>query len=169
MTIQHIGTRALTLYIPEHELVDLALNPAAIGRAEALELLALALEKKHLTGWETAELEVYTGTHAVLLFARRKSGSPRHFYFADFEQLVTGAHLCSDALPSILCRWGRGYVLTVYPFAGDRPPAVLSEYGADLGSSVYLAAHLIEQGAALLPTGALACLRNYFAPINSGY
>jgi len=165
MTIQRIGTRAITLYIPEHELLDLALNPAAIGRAEALELLALALEEHRLADWETAELEVYVGGRAVLLFARRKSGSPRHFYFTDFERLVTVSHLCPDALPSTLCRWKRGYLLTVYPFEGDRPPAVLSEYGAEMGSSAHLAAHLIEQGAALVSAGALLCLRVHFLPL----
>jgi len=165
MTIQHIGTRAITLYIPEQELRSLNFSPDAIGRPEAMELLALALDKRHLTGWEAAELEVYAGVNAILLFARRKSGSPRHVYFADFEALVTAAHLCPDVLPSTLCRWADGYILTVYPFEGDAPPAVLSEYGQELGSSAYLSAHLVEQGAALVPAGALACLRAHFTPV----
>ena len=165
MTIQHIGTRAITLYIPEKELRSLNLSPNAIGQAEAMELLALALEEKHLPGWEAAELEVYTGTDAILLFARRKSGSPRHVYFDDFETLITAAHLCPDVLPSILCRWRGGYILTVYPFEGDASPAVLSEYGQDLGGSACLATHLIEQGAALVSNGALACLRAHFPPM----
>jgi hypothetical protein len=165
MIIQHIGTRAISLYIPEQELRDLDICPAAIGRAEALELLSRALAEKHLVGWEAAELEIYPGKNAVLLFARRKSGSPRHFLFRDFEDLLTAAHLCPDVLPSLLCRIKAGYLLTVYPFEGDLPPAVLCEYGEALGSSAYLPAHLLEQGAALLPTGALACLRTHFAPI----
>ena len=164
MKIQHIGTRAITLYIPEQELAALNLHPAAIGRPEAMELLALALEKSHpVSGWEAAELEVYTGKSAVLLFARRRAGSPRHFVFAAFEQLVTASHLCPDTLPSMLSRGAGGYILTVYPFEGDRPPAVLSEYGEELGSCAYLPAHLLEQGATLIPTGALACLRTHFA------
>ena len=164
MTIQHIGNRAITLYIPEHELRDLALHPAAIGKAEALELLALAFEDHRLDGWETAELEIYTGHSAVLLFARRKSGSPRHFIFDDFEQLIQAAHLCKDALPSVLCRREGKYILTVYPFEGDAPPSVLSEYGQELCASAYLTTHLIEQGTALLPLGALTHLREHFAP-----
>ena len=165
MTIQHIGTRALALYIPEQELAAMNLHPAAIGKAEAMELLALALEEKQMARWEAAELEVYTGGRAVLLFARRKSGSPRHFYFREFEELVTAANLCPDALPSVLCSVKGGYLLTVYPFEGDHPPSALTEYGEALGGGVYLTAHLLEQGAALLPTGALACLRAHFAPI----
>jgi len=164
MTIQHIGTRAISLYIPEHELRALDLSPTAIGRPEALGLLTLALEETQLSGWETAELEVYTGLDAVLLFARRKSGSPRHFYFTDFEALITASHLCQDALPSVLCRWGGGYILTVYPFEGDRPPAVLSEYSEELGSSAHLPAHLLEQGRGLLPSFALLSLRAHFPP-----
>ena len=162
MTIQHIGTRAITLYIPEQELRMFNFSPDAIGRPEAMQLLALALDERHLTAWEAAELEVYAGTDAVLLFARRKSGSPRHVYFDDFEALIAAAHLCPDVLPSTLCQWKDGYILTVYPFEGDMPPAVLSEYGQELGSSAYLSAHLIEQGAALVPNGALACLRTHF-------
>ncbi|MCL2569425.1 MAG: adaptor protein MecA [Oscillospiraceae bacterium] len=162
MTIQHIGKRAITLYIPEHELVDLAMSPAAIGKPEALKLLEIALEDHGFDGWETAELEIYAGQSAVLLFARRKSGSPRHFYFGEFEQLISAAHLCPEALPSTLCRLKGGYLLTVYPFEGDAPPPILSEYGQELGSSAYLTAHLAEQDAALLPTGALARLRTHF-------
>jgi len=164
MTIQRIGTGAITLYIPEHELRDLNLSPAEIGQSEALELLALALKEDRLTGWEAAELEVYAGKCAVLLFARRKSGSPRHFFFDDFEALITASHLCPEALPSILCQAKGGYLLTIYPFEGDLPPAALCEYGEAFGNSVYLSAHLIEQGAALLPTGALGCLREHFPP-----
>jgi len=164
MTIQHIGTRAITLYIPEQELLALNLQPAAIGRPEAMELLALALEEKHLDDWEAAELEIYTGGRAVLLFARRKSGSPRHFYFCEFEGLITAVSLCPDALPSMLSKANGGYILTVYPFEGDRPPAVLTEYGEELGGSAHLPAHLLEQGAVLLPSGALASLRAHFAP-----
>jgi len=165
MMIQHIGTRAISLYISEQELKALDLTPAAVGRGEALELLALALEERHLTSWEAAELEIYVGNSAVLLFARRRSGSPRHYYFADFELLITASHLCPDALPSSLCRGGGGYVLTVYPFEGDTPPAVLSEYGQELGSSAYLPTHLTEQGSALLQSGALAQLRAHFSPV----
>jgi len=153
----------MSLYINEHELTELNLRPSSIGREEARWLLAIALEEKHLIGWEAAELEVYAGASAVLLFARRKSGSPRHFRFTDFEQLVTAAHLCRDILPSTLCRRDGGYLLTVYPFEGDTPPMVLSEYGQEAGSSAYLSAHLTEQGAALLPAHALARLREHFA------
>jgi len=163
MTIQHIGTRAITLYLSERELTERNLHPAAIGRTEALELLALALEERRLADWEAAELEVYAGANAVLLFIRRKSGSPRHFYFADFEALIIAAHLCQDVLSSALFRVAGGYVLTVYPFEGDPPPSVFSEYGEDWGGSVYLLAHLIEQETALIPTGALASLRTHFA------
>jgi len=168
MIIQHIGTRAISLYIPEQELREMDINPAAIGRAEALELLAMAFQESRLSGWEAAELEIYTGKDAVLLFARRKSGSPRHFYFADFEELVTAAHLCPDELPSLLCRARGGYLLTVYPFEGDLPPAVLCEYGEALGSSAYLPTHLEEQGAALLPADAISRLRAHFLPARLG-
>ena len=162
MTIQHIGTRAISLYIPEQELRALALSPAAIGQREALALLTKALAENHLPGWEAAELEIYTGKSAVLLFARRKSGSPRHFYFSDFEELITAAHLCPETLPSILCRAEGGYLLTVYPFEGERPPSVLCEYGQEFGGSPYLSFHLMEQGDVLLPSGALALLRGHF-------
>ncbi|MCL2589090.1 MAG: hypothetical protein FWD84_06745, partial [Oscillospiraceae bacterium] len=86
-------------------------------------------------------------------------------FFDDFEQLITAASLCPDELPSALSKVTGGYILTVYPFEGDQPPAVLAEYGAELGGSAYLPAHLFEQGAALLPSGALAALRAHFVPL----
>jgi len=164
MTVQQIGIRAMALYITEQELRARNLTPAAIGRREAEALLCTALEEANLDGWEVVELEVYTGKDAVLLFARRKSGAPQHFFFADFETLISAAHLCPETLPSALSLAPRGgYVLTVYPFEGDAHPAVLEEYGDPLGGSVYLVAHLLEQGAVLISAGALACLQGYFS------
>ena len=162
MTVSHIGNRAMSLYITDQELKALDLAPRKIGRKDALRLLAMALKESRLDGWEAAELEVFPGRDAVLLFARRKSGLPRHFRFSDFESLLAAAHLCPDALPSILCKHGDGYLLTVYPFEGDRPPAPLYEFGRELGQSVYLPAHLTEQGAVLIPAAALANLRMHF-------
>ena len=163
MTVSHIGNRAMSLYITEGELKALNLAPAQIGRDEALSLLAIALNENRLDGWEAAELEIYPGRDAVLLFARRKSGRPRHFWFSDFEYLVRAAHLCPDALPSVLCSVKGGYLLTVYPFEGDNPPAPLYEFGREFGQETYLIAHLLEQGAALMPSGALAHLQTHFA------
>ena len=163
MTISHIGNRAMSLYISAGELQALNLTPTQIGRTEAERLLEIALKENHLTGWEVAEFEVYPGRDAVLLFARRRSGQPRHFWFSDFEALIQAVHLCPDALPSALSRYQKGYLLTIYPFEGDHPPAPLHEFGQEMGNSVYLSAHLAEQGAVLLPSGALASLRMHFA------
>jgi len=164
MMIQHIGTRALSLYISNDELTQMAFEPEQIGSQEARQILAYALQEKCLGGWEAAELTVYSGRDALLLFARRRSGKPVHFFFSDFENLIQAAHLCSDPLPSSLSRVPGGYVLTVYPFEGETPPAVLREFGDQLAQGAYLAAHLIEQGAALLPNGALVQLREHFHP-----
>ncbi|MCL2828825.1 MAG: hypothetical protein FWD99_08845 [Oscillospiraceae bacterium] len=163
MMIQHIGTRALSLYITNQELTQMNFEPEQIGRQEARQILAHALEEKCLGSWEAAELTLYAGKDALLLFARRRSGKPVHFFFPDFEDLIQAAHLCPDPLPSGLSRVPGGYVLTVYPFEGETPPAVLREFGNQLGQGAYLAAHLTEQGAALLPTAALAQLREHFA------
>jgi len=168
MTVQHIGNRAMSLYISGEELTRFDLEPAQIGREEALRLLTIALAERRLDGWEAAELEVYPGSDSVLLFARRKSGAPKHFHFADFEALITAAHLCPDVLPSSLACVAGGYILTVYPFEGERPPAILSEFGSEMGSSVYLTAHLLEQGAGLLSASALQCLRRHFTPAIPG-
>ena len=165
MTIQHIGARAMSLYISKHELSERNLVPDNIDHDEALRLLRFALTEKHLDGWEAAELEVYPGRDSVLLFARRRSGLPRHYFFSDFEALVTAAHLCLDVLPSCLSRVSKGYILTVYPFEGEQPPAALLEFGVSLGNSTYLAAHLSEQEKVLLPTSALACIQEHFLPL----
>jgi len=162
MTINHIGTRAMSLYITKAELRTYHLTPDTIGREDAMSLLKLALKETHLDRWEAAELEVYPGKDSVLLFARRKSGVPQHFFFAAFETLVQAAHLAPDLLPSSLARTEGGYVLTVYPYEGDRPPAVFYEYGEPITGAPCLPSHWMEQGQMLIATSALACLRLNF-------
>ena len=163
MTISHIGARAISLYISESELKELNLIPGEIGLEEAKWLLARALEDKRLGGWEAAELTVYPGIDSVLLFARRRASAPCHFLFSDFETLITAAHICPEALPSSLSVVTEGYVLTVYPFEGETPPAVLYEFSKELENVPYLASHLREQDAVLLATSALSSLRTHFA------
>ena len=167
MTIQHIGDGAVALYINKSELQAFDLTPEKIGLAEAKLLLARALTGTRLTGWETAELTVFPGIDSVLLFARKEGSSPRHFFFSDFEALVTAAHFCPESLPSGLSRIPGGYVLTVYPFVGETPPAVLYEFSEELGNVPYLLPHLGEQGAALLPISALSYLRTHFPRMES--
>ena len=164
MTISQIGSRAMSLYITESELRELNLMPAEIGLKEAKWLLARALEDKREGSWEAAELTVYPGVDSVLLFARRRASAPCHFLFSDFEALITVSHLCPETLPSSLSAVPAGYVLTVYPFEGEMPPAVLYEFSRELGHAPYLASHLREQGASLLEGSALAYLRAHFAP-----
>jgi len=164
MTIQHIGTRAVSLYISGSELTELDLAPEEIGCKEARWLLAQALEQKRLGGWEAAELTVYPGVDSVLLFARRRADSPCYFFFSDFEALITAAHLCPETLSSTLSRFAPGYVLTVYPFEGEAPPPVLYEFATELSQTPYLALHLAEQGAVLFVHGAISRLRAHFAP-----
>jgi len=164
MTINHIGISAMSLHVTESELKTLSLSPEKIGKDEALSLLRLALTEKRLDDWEVAELEVYPGRDSVLVFARRRSGSPKHFLFRDFEALVQAAHLASDLLPSCLARTDDGYVLTVYPFEGDRPPAVLYEYGDAFAGTAYLTAHWKEQQQLLIEAEAISCLQAHFAP-----
>ena len=162
MTIQHIGSRAMSLYITESELMELDLKPEEIGLEEAKWLLARALEDGRLSGWEAAELTIYPGVDSVLLFARRRSGLPFHFFFSDFETLVALSHLCPDTLPSSLSRVRGGYVLTLYPFEGETPPAVVYEFSQEIGTAPYLVPHMKEQNALLLPVSALAYLRTHF-------
>ena len=88
MIVSHIGNRAMSLYITAPELYARNLSPESLNRADALDLLALALTESRLDGWEAAELELFPGREGVLLFARRKSGLPRHFQFFDFELLL---------------------------------------------------------------------------------
>ena len=163
MTISQIGARAISVYISESELKELNLVPDEIGLEEAKWLLARALEDKRLGGWEAAELTVYPGIDSVLLFARRRASAPCHFLFSDFETLITAAHLCPEALPSSLSMVTGAYVLTLYPFEGEMPPAVLHEFSKELENVPYLASHLREQGALLLEHAALYYLRAHFA------
>jgi len=162
MIISHIGNRAVSLYITEAELKERNLAIETINQDQVQCLLAVALRESRLDGWEAAELEVFPGRDAVLLFARRKSGVPRHLLFSDFETLLHAVRLCPDVLPSALSRTKGGYLLTAYPFEGENLPAVLYEFGRELGQSAYLTAHLKEQGETLLPVCAMASLRAYF-------
>ena len=164
MTIQHIGTRAMSLYITEGELKALNLALADIGPREARWLLNRALAEAQLKDWAAAEITLYPGVDSVLLFARRRAAAPCHFFFSDFETLITVSHLCPEALPSSLGRVQGGYVLTVYPFEGESPPTVLHEFSKELGRAPYFAVHQGEQGGELLSVSALAYLRAHFTP-----
>lgn len=165
MIIEHIGTRALSLYISGNDLQQWGLRPEQIGREEATRLLVSALDARQLSDWEIAELEVYPGRDSALLFARRRADAPCLFFFADFESLVRAAHLCPDALPSALCRIPEGYLLTIYPFEGDAPPVILHEFGIKLDYTPYLTPHLTEQNCTLIPFAALAHLKEAFYPL----
>jgi len=163
MVVSHIGNRAMSLYITKGELEERCLSIEALDRKKALSLLSDSLKENCLETWEAAELEIFSGHDAVLLFVRRKSGLPRHFWFSDFENLLHAVHACPDALPSALASVEDGYLLTVYPFEGDNPPAAFYEFGQELGQSAYLIAHLEEQGTALLASSAMAHLRFHFS------
>jgi len=152
----------MSLYITAPELYARNLSPESLNRADALDLLALALTESRLDGWEAAELELFPGREGVLLFARRKSGLPRHFQFFDFELLLQAVHTCPDTLPSTLARVQEGYLLTVYPFEGELPPSALYEFGTALGQNSYLEAHLTEQGEVLIPNAAMSALSTHF-------
>jgi len=152
----------MSLYITAPELEARNLCPQSLNRSDALDLLATALAESRLDGWEAAELELFPGREGVLLFARRKSGLPRHFHFFDFETLLQAVHTCPDALPSTLARVGNGYLLTVYPFEGESPPSALYEFGIALGQNTYLEAHLTEQGEVLIPNAAMSALCIHF-------
>ena len=162
MIVSHIGNRAMSLYITAPELQARSLCPQSLSRSDALDLLALALTENRLDGWEAAELELFPGREGVLLFARRKSGLPRHFHFSDFELLLQAVQACPDALPSTLARIEEGYLLTVYPFEGELPPFALYEFGIALGQNAYLEAHLTEQGEVLIPNAAMSALCTHF-------
>lgn len=163
MIVSHIGNRALSLYITAPELRVRNLTPESLNRTTALVLLKSVLAESRLDGWDAAELALFSGREGVLLFARRKSGLPRHFYFSDFESLLQAVHSAPDALPSSLFRAPKGYLLTIYPFEGDLPPAVFYEFGRERGQSTYLEAHLAEQDEVLIPDSAMLCLRMHFA------
>ena len=163
MIVSHIGNRALSLYITEAELQAHRLTPEQVDRTAALAFLQAALQEKRLDDWDAAELALFPGRSGLLLFARRKSGLPHHFFFSDFETLLCAVICVSDVLPSALSRVPAGYLLTVYPFEGELPPAVFYEFGDDLGSCAYLEAHLAEQEHVLLPDTAIARLRMHFA------
>lgn len=162
MIIQNIGNRALSLYIDEQELGTLGLSPLSVGLREARIILDRALEDKALDNWQTAEMEVYPGKDSLLLFARRKSERPYHFRFYNSEPLIESALLCPAGLPSRLTLSPEGYILTVYPFEGDRPPSVLSEFGDSVEPEPALLAHFSEQGGEIIPFDAIGTLKEYF-------
>ena len=167
MIISHIGNRAVSLYITEAELKEKNLTIETINQDQVQALLNLALQESRLDGWEAAELEVFPGKDALLLFARRKSGKARHVLFANFESLVTAAHLCADELPSALSQTPAGYILTVYPFEGDVLPAVFDEYGTEIPGCNYLAEHYAEQGDTICNSRALRMIKSYFVPMRN--
>jgi len=160
MIIQAIGTDALSMYIDEQELHNLGLDPRAVGMQEAESLFRRALAENAMPQWEAAAMEVFPGKDSLLLFARRKAKKPAHFLFQDAEHLIEACRQCPELLPSSLSAAPSGYILTVYPFAGEQPPAVLYEYGD--AADGYLILHLREQGGDILKENAIGTLRTYF-------
>ena len=162
MIIQNIGGRALSLYIDQPELDTLGLSPESVGCQEAHKILSRALTDRAIKNWEAAEMEVFPGRDSVLLFARRKSEKPWYFRFEDSECMICAALLCPSGIPSALTASPDGYILTVYPLEGDKPPSVLSEYGDLLHIEPELSLHYAEQGGNIIRHYALDTLKQYF-------
>lgn len=160
MIIQAIGTSALSMYIDEEDLSKLGLDPRAVGKREAESLLRTALTENALPQWEAAALEVFPGKDSLLVFVRRKADKPCYFLFQDAQALIDACLQCPEALQSSLTAAPSGYILTIYPFAGESAPAVLSEYGDQADG--YLILHLIEQNGELLKQNAIGTLQKYF-------
>ena len=163
MTISNIGATALSIHISEEELQSKNLNLATIGQVEALLLFNFALKEKRLEDWEFSEIELFPGRDSLLLFARRKSGTPKHFLFDDFETLLTASKLCETSLPSTLSRTETGYLLSIYPFEGDRAPAIFYEFANEVQGAAHLSDHFAEQGRVLIAKNALQMLQTHFA------
>lgn len=162
MIIQNIGTRALSMYIGSDELNELGLTPDGVGQQEATQLLKEALNDNSLGQWEAAELEVYPGKDSLLLFVRRKAATPYYYIFENIDAVISACLLCPEGLPSSLAVMGDEYLLTIYPFEGDTPPSILSEFGEVRSMSQCYALHCGEQGEMIVREGAIETFKKYF-------
>lgn len=164
MTLSHFGPAAISLYITEEELNQRNFTREALGPQEAYALLAQVLQEQSCDPWQKAEIEVYPGCDSILLFARRPSEKMRHFFFDDFEDLITLAALLPTTPDACLNRVEGGYLLSLSLFSEEAPPAILFEFAQERATSgPYLVAHLKEQGACLIAQDAIGQLKTYFS------
>jgi hypothetical protein len=162
MEIQQIGNGKVVIYIKGEELKCLPAFSQNITTNEAAEILRLALGSTYDDSWESVYFELFPGRDSLLLFALQHSGSPSFFTFGSIEPLISAARDCPQGLISYLTCINDAYILIVYPWHGDSPPAVLFEYGEELCLPALYALHLSEHSRVLAGPTALDELKAVF-------
>lgn len=166
MTISHIGSQNLSLYITESDLKEHNIDIDCFGQKEALLFLQQALEDSNTDTWKAAQVEIYPGKNSLLLFARRKTGNPSHFFFSSLENLIQVAHQAKGPIPACLYQSQGGYLLSVSPFEGDTLPYLFTEFATNLTEEHFFHLHLKEQGSLIFPDFALCQIKEHF-PLSS--
>jgi hypothetical protein len=163
MDIQPIGNDKLMIYIDREDLKTLPAHPGKITTTEASEILRKALGATYDKSWESVYLELFPGRDSLLLFALQHSGTPSYFVFPGIEPLISAAIACPDGLVSYLTSTDDAYILIVYPFCGQNPPKVLSEFGEELLRPAHYALHLSEHANVIAGPMALDDVRTAFS------
>ncbi len=162
MEIQLIGSGKLVIYLKGEELKSLPATPHDITTNEAADILRLALGSTYDQSWESVYFELFPGKDSLLLFALQHSGTPTFFTFGGIEPLIGAARACPPGLISYLTYIEETYILIVYPWNGESPPGVLSEYGEELSRPAHFSLHLSEHSKVLSGPTALDELKAAF-------
>lgn len=112
--------------------------------------------------WRQMEADVFVYGERALLLARPVE--TECFAFPSFETLLAAVLACPEALTSSLTYLDGVWLLRIRCPSGKTPAALL-EFGQRAEGGDALAAHFAEHGQMLIPTGAMAQLRQAFSRV----
>ncbi len=158
MEVQTISRQAFSIYITKQELERRGISPADVTASEAMELI------RELTGIPPhvgAKVELYPGSHELLIFVIPGSGKLRYYRFSVCEDLIEAALEGAFEDPASLFIYDGNYILSVRQ--DKDAPSALGEYGEELFLREGFISHLREHGRTLADGCAAGTLRSAFA------
>lgn len=162
MNIQNIGKSCITLYIEGNELTERGVSPETLSLEQAAEFLEAALDEMGRPVWENVVIELFPGRDSVLLFARRRGGSPAFFAFDKIEPLISVSSCLDSDIPARLTYIDGSYILTVCPWEGEPVPSAFYEFGTEIKVSARYELHLREHGEEIIGDFALSVIKEFF-------
>ena len=162
MTIQPIGSASVALYITPADLKEHGLTPAGLTLERALELTRTAFRQAGMDLEGSIEIEAYTESCGVLVFAHVRPPEQRWFSFACLEDLAAAARVLDQPRPDAALLWWEGRWWLSLPAGAEQTAVRLSEFGRSEAGRPHLEASLAEHGRMVFPADALAGVLTYF-------
>ncbi len=152
MTVHNVGSRNVALYIEENEMEAMGLSEQSLSRDRARALAMSAFDRLGLKVDGEMEIEAFTGSGGVMVFAAvypRQNLEPLFFSFPGLEPLLDALRVAPE-LPSdaSVFRLEEDYILflRLAPCDFMRLALVFSEYARRLFRPAEYALFLAEHG-----------------------